>query len=200
VPDVTGECAKPQRRSIGARRNPATEAAILDAACDLLREKGVHGLTMEAVARRARAGKATLYKWWPNRGALLVAVYERSKGAHQHRDMGNLVDTIAEFYRYVFAFWQTPEGQVFPLIIAEAQSDQDVAEALERYRLERLAALSDVVGWAQTCGELHESVAPEALADTIMAAAWLRLLTGRLATDPHRLARDVLSGWIVEKQ
>lgn len=200
MPEFTGECAKPQRRSIGARRNPATEAAILDAACDLLREKGVQGLTMEAVARRARAGKATLYKWWPNRGALLVAVYERSKGTHQHKDMGNLVDTIAEFYRYVFAFWKTSEGQVFRLIIAEAQSDQDVAEALERYRLERLAALSEAVGWAQACGELREGVEPDALADTIMAAAWLRLLTDRLTTDPHRLARDVVSGWIVEKQ
>ncbi|SFK04636.1 TetR/AcrR family transcriptional regulator [Celeribacter neptunius] len=196
----TGECAGPKRQSIGARRNPETEAAILTAAADILREKGVRGLSMEAVARRARAGKATLYKWWPTRGALLVAVYERLKGEHPHADKGHLLDTITDFYRFVFGHWQTPEGQVFALIIAEAQSNADVAEALEGYRRERLEALTEVVSWSVERGEIRPGTESRALAETIMAAAWMRLLTGRLDTDPAALARDVLSGWLVEKQ
>lgn len=198
-PSTQLTAASPQRRSIGARRNPATEEAILAAAQEILREKGVKGLTMQAVAKRAHAGKATLYKWWPTRGALLVAVYERSKGHHPHEDKGNLIDTIAAFYRFVFKHWQTPEGQVFALIIAEAQSNEDVAEALERYRLERLEGLSEVVGWSVTRGEIRPGVDATCLAEMIMAAAWMRLLTGRLATDPQQLAKDVLKGWIVEK-
>lgn len=197
--DRTAECAEPQRRSIGAKRNPATEEAILTAAQDILREKGVKGLTMEAVARRARAGKATLYKWWPSRGALLVSVYERAKGDHQHQDEGNLIDTIASFYRYVFAFWRTPEGEVFRLIIAEAQSDEDVAEALERYRKERLVTLAEVVDWSIARGELRAGMQAEVLAETIMAAAWMRLITGRLETDPRQLASEVLCGCLVGK-
>lgn len=49
-----------KRASIGARRNPDTEAAVLDAATALLEEKGIAGVTMEAVARRAprRQGNA----------------------------------------------------------------------------------------------------------------------------------------------
>lgn len=198
--DRTAECAEPQRRSIGAKRNPATAEAILTAAQELLREKGVKGLTMEAVARRARAGKATLYKWWPTRGALLVAVYERSKGDYAHEDKGALIDTITAFYHHVFDFWKTPEGQVFALIIAEAQSDADVAEALERYREERLATLAEVVGWSLARGELIEGVQAKALAEAIMAVAWMRLMTGRLDSDAERLAHEVLDGWIVGKR
>lgn len=196
-----GESKEPstQRRSIGARRNPATEQAILDAAETLLQEKGVKGLTMEAVAKRARAGKATLYKWWPSRGALLVAVYERAKGSHPHVDRGNLVATITGFYRFVFTHWQTPQGQTFALIIAEAQCNTDVAEALEGYRLERLGALREVVELAVARGEVKPAVSVEALAENIMAAAWMRLLTGRLDTDPETLAHEVLGGWLEDR-
>jgi AcrR family transcriptional regulator len=200
VSDRTAECAEPQRRSIGAKRNPATEEAILTAAQEILRDKGVKGLSMEAVARRARAGKATLYKWWPSRGALLVAVYERAKGEHAHEDKGALIATVGAFYRYVFDFWKTPEGQVFALIIAEAQSDADVAEALERYRKERLVALAEVVEWSRMRGELIDGAQAGALAETIMAVAWMRLITGRLDSDPERLAHEVLDGWIVGKR
>ena len=193
-----GESKEPstQRRSIGARRNPATEEAILDAAEALLVEKGMKGLTMEAVAKRARAGKATLYKWWPSRGALLVAVYERAKGTYHHEDKGTLIASIAAFFRFVFTHWQTPKGQTFALIIAEAQCNADVAEALEHYRLERLEALSAVVDSAVARGEVKPGVTAKALAETIMAAAWMRLLTGGLDTDPERLAQEVLGGWL----
>ena len=48
------------RASIGARRNPKTETAVLQAAADLIREQVYGAVTMEAVCKRARAAKATL--------------------------------------------------------------------------------------------------------------------------------------------
>ena len=72
--------AKP-RASIGSHRNPESHAAILDAAAALLAEHGYAGVTFEAVARRAGAGKPTLYRWWPNKAALLIEVYDREKVA-----------------------------------------------------------------------------------------------------------------------
>ncbi|AJE45619.1 TetR/AcrR family transcriptional regulator [Celeribacter indicus] len=193
----TGLCAKPQRRSIGARRNPATEAAILDAAAALVAEKGARGLTMEAVAKRARAGKATLYKWWPNRGALIVAVYERAKGGYVYEEGGSLIDTVAAFYRHLFSLWARPEGGLFALIIAEAQYDADVAEALEGYRLERLAATTAVIERARARGELAPGVDSRRLAETVVAMAWMRLLTRRFdPAEADDLAHAVVGGWI----
>jgi AcrR family transcriptional regulator len=56
----------------------------LDAVQALLQEKSVHELTMEAIAKRAGVGKPTLYKWWPSKAALVLAMFnERLAGADE---------------------------------------------------------------------------------------------------------------------
>src|SRR6202166_4841011 len=52
----------------------ASHAAIIDAVYALLQEKSVRDLTMEEVARRAKVGKPTLYKWWPTKATLVLAM------------------------------------------------------------------------------------------------------------------------------
>jgi AcrR family transcriptional regulator len=47
---------------------------VLDAAHTLLQEKSVRDLTIEEVAKRARVGKPTLYKWWPTKATLVLAM------------------------------------------------------------------------------------------------------------------------------
>ena len=144
-----------KRASIGSRRNPETEAAILEAAYEILIEKGVVALSMEAVARRARAGKATLYRWWPTRGALLLAVYRRQKRMSPYADTGTLEGDVAAMLANLFAHWQRPEGRCFPHIIAAAQSDPDVAEALRDYIDERQTELETLMARAAQRGELR---------------------------------------------
>src|ERR1700752_3849588 len=51
-----------------------SHAAIRDAVYALLQEKSVRDLTMEEVAKRARVGKPTLYKWWPTKATLVLAM------------------------------------------------------------------------------------------------------------------------------
>jgi hypothetical protein len=50
------------RKSIGSARNPESHEAILEAAEDVFCEAGYAGFSIEAVARRARAGKPTIYR------------------------------------------------------------------------------------------------------------------------------------------
>ena len=67
--------------STGRRRNPATRVAILATTFDVVAELGYARLTIEKVAARAGVGKQTIYRWWPNKGALVLdAVLERSLG------------------------------------------------------------------------------------------------------------------------
>jgi len=56
------------------RRGAALEKAILDAGWDQLIEKGYPGFTFEAIVERAKTGKAVLYRRWPDKEALLLAV------------------------------------------------------------------------------------------------------------------------------
>ena len=53
------------------RRSQATRQAILDAALDLVGEVGYARLSIEGIAARAGAGKQTIYRWWPSKGAVL---------------------------------------------------------------------------------------------------------------------------------
>src|SRR5438128_6221717 len=52
----------------------ASHAAIMDAVYTLLQEKSVRDLTIEEVAKRAKVGKPTIYRWWPSKAALVSAM------------------------------------------------------------------------------------------------------------------------------
>src|SRR5277367_5969564 len=52
----------------------ASHDAIMDAVYALLQEKSVRDLTIEEVAKRAKVGKPTIYKWWSTKAALVLAM------------------------------------------------------------------------------------------------------------------------------
>lgn len=56
----------------GRPRSEQAERAIIEAALDLLAEVGIAGMSVEQVAARAGVGKATIYRRWPNKDALIV--------------------------------------------------------------------------------------------------------------------------------
>lgn len=60
-------------RSPGRPRDAGRDTAILDAALGLVAEVGYERVSMDAVAARARASKATIYRRWPSKGALVAA-------------------------------------------------------------------------------------------------------------------------------
>jgi AcrR family transcriptional regulator len=172
------------RKSIGARRNPDSAEAILEAAEAILSEAGPSGFSIEAVARRAHAGKPTIYRWWPSKTALLLEVYHRQKRAVAAPDTGGLAEDIYAFLRGLFANWRdTPAGGVFRSVIAEAQTDAAAAEALAAYSAGRRKATGEIFVRARARGELGEHIDPEVAADMIVAYAWAHLLTGRLDDD-----------------
>lgn len=81
--------AEPAR--LGRKRDHTRDGAILDAATDVLGEVGYAGLTMDMVAVRARAGKATVYRRWSSKEELVLDVVDRLKRSQV--DPGSLPDT-----------------------------------------------------------------------------------------------------------
>src|SRR3954470_20086273 len=57
---------------LGRKRDHTRDPEILEAALDVLAECGYDGLTIDMVAARAKAGKATLYRRWPSKAALVI--------------------------------------------------------------------------------------------------------------------------------
>ena len=178
-----GNDADPGRRSIGARRNPDSAGAILDAAEAVLVEAGYAGFSIEAVARRARAGKPTIYRWWPSKAALLLEVYQRGKRVDSP-DTGNLEEDLVGFLKSLFSHWRhTSSGSVFRSLIAEAQSDPAAAAALADYAQGRRVYTGQMIERARTRGEVAADIDATLVADLIASFAWTHLLTERLDED-----------------
>jgi AcrR family transcriptional regulator len=63
--------AEPPNR-VGRPLDVSRDADILDATLDVLAEQGFDGMTIDMVAARAKAGKATLYRRWPSKTELVI--------------------------------------------------------------------------------------------------------------------------------
>ena len=67
--------------SSGRKRDHTRDPEILDAALDVLAETGYDGMTIDMVAARAKAGKATLYRRWASKAELV----DRRRRLHEER-------------------------------------------------------------------------------------------------------------------
>jgi AcrR family transcriptional regulator len=171
----------PSRRSCGPRRSDETHRAILDAAEALLAEKGPNGVTFEAVARRAGAGKPTLYRWWPSRAALLFEIYERCKSAVMPTpDTGSLAGDLVAVLGDLWRFWRDgPAGAAYAAILSEAHTDAATRAILVAQITAPTFSLRPFFARAVARGEVTEAEAT-ALCELVVAMNWLRLQTHRL--------------------
>lgn len=170
-----------RRTSIGARRNPASQAAILAAARAVLAEEGYAGFSIDAVSRRAGAGKPTIYRWWKHRADLLMEVYAAEKAAVRAAASGNLADDLASYTMALWDFWRdTPSGRTFRALLAEAQSDPDALAALrDKFLPERLHDVRDLFAAAVARGDV-ESEEVEMRVGLYVGFNWYYVLTDRL--------------------
>jgi len=99
--NATGDAGRP--RVEGDRENE-----ILDATVDLLLSHGYERLTMDAVAKRARASKATLYRRWTSKQVLVVDAVSRAKSTPDFPDIdtgslrGDLMATFCGSHQAAF--------------------------------------------------------------------------------------------------
>lgn len=181
---------KGRRTSIGARRDPRAETAILEAARALLAEKGYSGFSIDEVARRAGAGKPTIYRWWPTRVDLLIDVYRLEKSARLiPPDTGTLAADLEAYTRALWTFWrETPSGRTFRALLAESQTSAPALAALrDKFLPERLKDVQLLFVRGAERGEISASDI-EALLTLYIGFNWVHLLTDQLDDDPPAIA------------
>ncbi|WP_162795308.1 TetR/AcrR family transcriptional regulator, partial [Nonomuraea lactucae] len=99
-------------RKLPRRRGEALNAAIFQATLDELAETGYARLTMERVAERAGAGKASLYRRWPTRLELVMdAVYEVLPDPASTPDTGTLRGDVLAALRGAAEVLAGPAGE-----------------------------------------------------------------------------------------
>jgi AcrR family transcriptional regulator len=167
-------------RRIGRPRSEAavSHAAIMDAVYALLKEKPASELTMEAIAKRAKVGKPTLYKWWPSKAALIMAMfYERLVGKLEAPRASTAEEAIRVKMRRLIKEFNGLFGKVMAELIAEGQSDPSILKELyERHiRLRRESTVADIER-GKANGEFAADVDPELLIDAIFGPIYYRML------------------------
>ena len=165
-----------KRRGRPPRAAAASHDAILDAVYDLLHEKSVRDLTIEEIARRAGVGKPTIYKWWPSKAALVMAMLDERivedlsapGGKNAEKAIRGLV---TELVRRFNGF----PGKVAVEILAEGQSEPGVLQEYRaRYLSKRRAFAAEVIERAQASGEFRKDIDPQVLIDMIFGPIYYR--------------------------
>ena len=111
--------AEPSRSS--RRRGTKLEDALLDAAWEELQEIGYTRLTMEAVAARAGTSKPVLYRRWPNRAQLVLAVFRRQAASivEDVPDTGDLREDTLAVLRHLRSRQQVAGPEIIHGLLAE---------------------------------------------------------------------------------
>lgn len=181
APDPRAEPGDSRPASAHRRGLEQLRDAVLDAAGQLMLEGGLAAATMEAIAARAGVSKRTLYKYWPSRGAVALEGFMRSaamswtlpEDAPVAESLTVLVASAAQL------FVETPAGPLMRSLIADAQSQEEIATAIrEQWLRPRRAVAADLIRKAVAEAELRPDIDVEITIDLLFAPVYYRLLLG----------------------
>ena len=157
-------------------------------------------MTIDAIADRAGASKATIYRWWPGKGAVLLEAFLSVVEADlAFPDSGTLrEDLVTQVTTLAHVLGQTSLGQMAVALLGEAQHDTQLAAAFRSGWLEpRRAVGREVLIRAVERGELRVDLDLEVALDGLYGPVYLRLLFGHGPLDRpaiETLVDQVLQG------
>lgn len=177
----------PESPRRGRPRDPSRDRALLQAAREVIAERGVTGASMEDIARTAGTGKDTLYRRWSSKEALAVAVID-TVAAESVRPAAVDPDprvNLMLFLKDIVRLNRTTDfGRLVAGVVGASSRDPSVASSFQAFwaRRREIAAglVRDVVG-----GEIRDDELATAL-DHLLGPIYYRLLlTGEEITDAY---------------
>ena len=162
----------------GRPRSMETQKAILAASYDLLLSQGFGNVTVEKIAEEAKVSKATIYKWWPNKAAVVMDGYmDAASERLPVPDTGSIYEDILIHATNVALFLTCREGKVIKELVGEGQFDPGLAEAYRaRYFQPRRLEARGLLEKGIQRGELRSDIDPAVCIDLIYGPIFYRLL------------------------
>lgn len=96
--------SSPEPAAVGRPRDAALDQAILRAAMELVGESGIASVTMDSVAQRVGASKASLYRRWKSKDELLVDALQLYLPGDISVDTGTLRGDLLTLYAHYYGF------------------------------------------------------------------------------------------------
>jgi len=187
------------KRPPGRPRSEAARQAILHSTLKILGTSGFSDFKIEEVAERASVGKTTVYRWWPNKGALIADAFAGSTTSKlKFPDTGSVYSDMSRQMRQLVKIFRSRQGRIVSAILAAGQSDKDLIEAFrERFMWPRRREAYRTLQRAIARGELRKSTDLDLLLDSLYGPIYMRFLLhhDRLTPDfVDRLCALVLRG------
>jgi AcrR family transcriptional regulator len=140
--------------------------AVLLAAVEELARTGFSGLSMEAVADRAKVNKTTVYRRWPTRNALVrAAIVESTQRVFEHTDTGTIRGDLIEMLHGVRGTLDSPLGR--GVAVALMADDPRIRQLARLTRKEGANASFAVLERGVSRGELPTSINRQLILDLL---------------------------------
>ncbi|MGR5989963.1 TetR/AcrR family transcriptional regulator [Bacillus paranthracis] len=164
-----------------------TQKAILSASYELLLESGFKAVTVDKIAERAKVSKATIYKWWPNKAAVVMDGFLSAAARLPIPDTGSALNDILIHATSLANFLISREGTIINELVGEGQFDSKLAEEYRvRYFQPRRLQAKQLLEKGIKRGELKENLDIELSIDLIYGPIFYRLLvTGEKLDDSY---------------
>jgi AcrR family transcriptional regulator len=166
------------KRPPGRPRSEQARLSILHSTLKLLVEKGFSELTIEAVAARANVGKATVYRWWPDKAALIADAFASSTTSKLHfPDTGSLRTDMSQQMRQLVKILRSRRGRIVSAMLGAGQSDSSLIAAFrERFMKPRRQEAYATLRRAMLRGQLKKNVDMDLLLDSLYGPIYMRFL------------------------
>jgi AcrR family transcriptional regulator len=184
---VTTTATVTAARGVGRPRSEETRTQILVATLRLLETRTVQSISIEAIAKEAGVGKATIYRWWDSKALIVIDAFIEHhivKTPMPHNlPPGEAIALHLTSLIHEYAGWS---GKIVAQIIAEGQADPAVLrEFRERFHYGRRALIREML--EEWRGTVRIPVPPniETLGELLYAPVYMRLLVGNGPLDDH---------------
>jgi AcrR family transcriptional regulator len=192
----TGDVPRLWNETIEAHR-AAVRDAILDTTAELVAKHGLTSVTMSQIAEKTGIGRATLYKYFPNVEAILLAWHERQITGHlaqlaevrdQAGDAGEQLEAVLEAYA-LLSHGRFSHEHPGPELAALLHRGVHVTTAEQQVH----DMIKDLLIEAARTGDVRDDVAPDELTSYCLhALAAARSLTSESAV--RRLVKVTVAG------
>lgn len=187
------------KRSPGRPRNERSRQAILRSTLKLLRRHGFAALSIEAVSADAHVGKATVYRWWPNKGALVVDAFAASIEDELHfPDSGSVYRDMSVQMNQFLEVLRSRSGRIVAGVIAAGQSDPELMEEFRaRFLRPRRQEAYRTLQRGIDRGELPPDLDLDLVLDLLYGGIYMRFLIRHVELNEeyvNEVCRIVLAG------
>ncbi|MEV5753120.1 TetR/AcrR family transcriptional regulator [Actinoallomurus sp. NPDC052308] len=157
----------------GRPRDPDFEDRVFDAVIALYARGGLEAVSLGAVAREARVGKASLYLRWPDKEALLVDALKARIVLDTHIDTGDLRADLRRLAEQMLLLLWSDAGLAYMRRIVDSSVHPEVFGTPHREGSPTVLAARRLVRGAVARGELPEGTSPTILMDMLFGAAMM---------------------------